>query len=252
MSSTRLPARPPARTSKSAAGSIPERSASSAASASAAVVVPTMSWLQALASDPAPSGPMLPDGGSHRARTAARSRRKSASRSPPAMMARVPSMAPLVPPLTGASTTMALPGLPPGPGGRSPGPPPGETTAHDHHGSAGLRRVSAQLASSPAAASSMKDRSGSMKTMTGRSRRAATSPARAGRPAASKSSRRRADRFQAVTAQPGADQVRGHGQPHQPQAYKARCSVYPYAGLDLTSFVVNLGKSVQYPSRYSV
>ena len=57
MSRTRLPASPPARTSYRASTSKPERSASSAASASAAVVVPTISWLQAFARDPAPSGP---------------------------------------------------------------------------------------------------------------------------------------------------------------------------------------------------
>ena len=78
---------------------MPERSASSAASASAAVVVPTISWLHALASDPAPSGPsrrtVLPI-----ALKSGRSRRKSSSLAP-AMMARVPSTAPFVPPLTG-------------------------------------------------------------------------------------------------------------------------------------------------------
>ncbi len=57
LSSSRDPAYPPESSDHNASRSRPERSASTVASPSAMIVAETTSWLQALATSPAPSGP---------------------------------------------------------------------------------------------------------------------------------------------------------------------------------------------------
>lgn len=57
LSSSRDPAYPPDSSDHNASRSRPERSASTVASPSAMIVAETTSWLQALATSPAPSGP---------------------------------------------------------------------------------------------------------------------------------------------------------------------------------------------------
>jgi hypothetical protein len=112
-----------------------------------------MSWLQALASDPDPRGPnrrtVLP-----MALNNGTSRWKSSSPAP-AIIARVPSKAPLVPPLTRASTTTAFPPL-----ARATSEPnsftaAGETLLMTTTAVPAAGGCTDQLARSPAAASSM-------------------------------------------------------------------------------------------------
>ena len=106
LSSRRDPAYPPESSDQSASRSSPERSASTVASPSAMIVAETTSWLQALATSPAPSGPSstgLPQGASTSAAIAA------SSWSPPSMIERVPAIAPSSPPETGQSTTRTRP-----------------------------------------------------------------------------------------------------------------------------------------------
>ena len=74
LSSSRDPAYPPDSSDHNASRSRPERSASTVASPSAMIVAETTSWLQALATSPAPSGPSrtgVPQGASTSAATAA-------------------------------------------------------------------------------------------------------------------------------------------------------------------------------------
>ena len=133
---------------------MPERSASSAASASAAVVVPTISWLQALASDPDAQRAQPPDGGSHGLESGC-SRAEVRFASAPAMMARVPFVGTF-----GAAAdwgvhhngVAALASRTRRPNARTLS---GETLLMTTTAVPGAGGVSAQLASSPAAASSM-------------------------------------------------------------------------------------------------
>src|SRR6478735_4037623 len=220
---------------------MPERSASSAASASAAVVVPTISWLHALASDPDPSGPsrrtVLPI-----APKSGRSRRKSLSLAP-AMMARVPSAAPLVPPLTGASTTTALPPLASATRAPKSRTPDGDTLLMTTTAVPGVGGLAAQPARSAALASSMSDRSGSMKTMTGWS------------PSASKASSAAGERFQAVTVHPAARRLAAIGAPIRPRptnpaslrSISMRCPHFVVVNLEILFSIL---ASIQYDEHY--
>jgi hypothetical protein len=113
-SRTRLPASPPDRTSiEGSKHPCPSARRVQRLPRAPPSSVPTISWLQAFASDPAPSRcPCEPDGGPHGLGARGSNRWKSSSRSAPAMMASVPSMRTLwCPPLTGASTTTAWPEL---------------------------------------------------------------------------------------------------------------------------------------------
>ena len=108
LSSSRDPAYPPDSSDHNASRSRPERSASTVASPSAMIVAETTSWLQALATSPAPSGPSrtgVPQGASTSAATAA------SSGAPPSMIERVPAIAPSSPPETGQSTTRTRPSV---------------------------------------------------------------------------------------------------------------------------------------------
>src|SRR3954452_19790012 len=101
-SMTLLAARPPLSTSMIVAGSTPAFEPRTSASETASIVSATTTWLHALTTWPAPTGPtwtiVLPSA-SH----SGFARAKSSSR-PPAMIESVASRAPTSPPLTGAST----------------------------------------------------------------------------------------------------------------------------------------------------
>ncbi|CAH0323335.1 hypothetical protein SRABI128_05001 [Microbacterium sp. Bi128] len=144
-----------------------------------------------------------------------RSRRKSLSLAP-AMMARVPSAAPLVPPLTGASTTTALPPLASATRAPKYRTPAGDTLLITTTAVPGAGGLAVQPARSAALASSMSDRSGSMKTMTGWSRSASTLATREP-PRVSKASSAAGERFQAVTVHPAARRLAAIGAPIRPR-----------------------------------
>src|SRR3990172_3730724 len=104
-SRTRLAAKPPSSASRTRAASTPAARAGARASPTAWMVEPTTSWLQALATIPAPVPPMwmmrLP-----MAASTGRARSRAASE-PPTMIESVASLAPPSPPDTGASSRSA-------------------------------------------------------------------------------------------------------------------------------------------------
>lgn len=130
-------------------------------------------------------------------------------------MARVPRSAPSVPPLTGASRTTALPllaSLTVAPNRRTA---VGETLLMTTTNVPGRGGSCLHSARRPAADSSMKGKSGSMKITSGWSRSSAIVEARAP-PRRTRSSRAAADRFHPVTDQPAWSRFAAMREPIRP------------------------------------
>ena len=96
-----LAAQPPSMASRTSAGSTPEPSAIASASATAPIVATTMSWLQAFATEPAPTPPQCTTREPSVSSTGLA--RSIAASSPPAIIDSVPSAAACGPPETGTS-----------------------------------------------------------------------------------------------------------------------------------------------------